>query len=82
MFKYDDGLSQDNFSHPDFIPIFADENKHLDNARVNCGGQRATKACIFDYLATGDTKLAKSSGRKAKESAINREVLGRNILKI
>nr|XP_022296650.1 mucin-like protein [Crassostrea virginica] len=75
LFKYNDGLSHINFSHPEFQPIFAEEDARLDDAKTKCGGTKASKACIFDYLATGDIKLAESSGDTAKESSKNLKIV-------
>ncbi|XP_052690973.1 LOW QUALITY PROTEIN: uncharacterized protein LOC128168852 [Crassostrea angulata] len=63
LFYYEKGLSYQNFTHPKFQPIFldeVDENKS-ENAKKICGSN-PSKACIFDYLATGDIALAESSG--------------------
>ena len=77
LFKYNDGLSHINFSHPEFQPIFAEEDARLNDAKKKCGGMKATKACIFDYLATGDIKLAESSGDTATESSKNLKIVGK-----
>ena len=77
LFKYNDGLSHINYSHPEFQPIFAEEDARLDDAKTKCGGTKASKACIFDYLATGDIKLAESSGDTAKESSKNLKIVGK-----
>ncbi|XP_061188930.1 uncharacterized protein LOC133197100 [Saccostrea echinata] len=71
LFHYDTGLSHSNYSHPDFVPFFIDEveEEKVNEAKQVCGGNNAPKACIFDFLATGDTSLAKSSGADADSSA-------------
>ena len=80
LFKYNDGLSHINFSHPEFQPIFAEEDARLNDAKKKCGGTKASKACIFDYLATGDINLAESSGDTAKESSKNLKIVGKYFL--
>ncbi|XP_062609553.1 uncharacterized protein LOC134271352 [Saccostrea cucullata] len=63
IFHYDKGLTNKNFSHPEFEPLFLDEisEEALENAKKKCG-VNPSQACIFDYLATGDIALAESSG--------------------
>ncbi|XP_065942276.1 uncharacterized protein [Magallana gigas] len=63
LFYYEKGLSYQNFTHPEFQPIFLDEvdKNKSENAKKICGSN-PSKACIFDYLATGDIALAESSG--------------------
>lgn len=64
IFKYPDGKSWKDYSHPEFIPIFVDEypKEERDKAKAECGGERATQTCIFDYLATGSREVARDSG--------------------
>ncbi|XP_062615400.1 fibrillin-1-like [Saccostrea cucullata] len=64
IFHYGSGLSHTDYSHPDFVPFFVDEypEDQRSAAREACGGELASQACIFDYLATGDKALALSSG--------------------
>ncbi|XP_062579994.1 protein eyes shut homolog, partial [Saccostrea cucullata] len=63
IFHYDKGLTNKDFSHPEFEPLFLDETNEeaLENAKKKCG-VNPSQACIFDYLATGDIALAGSSG--------------------
>uniref|UniRef100_A0A8W8N019 Fibrillin-1 n=1 Tax=Magallana gigas TaxID=29159 RepID=A0A8W8N019_MAGGI len=63
LFYYEKGLSYQNYTHPEFQPIFLDEvnRNKLDDAKTKCGSN-PSQACIFDYLATGDIALAESSG--------------------
>uniref|UniRef100_A0A8W8N5D1 Fibrillin-1 n=1 Tax=Magallana gigas TaxID=29159 RepID=A0A8W8N5D1_MAGGI len=63
LFYYKKGLSYQNYTHPEFQPIFLDEidDNKLENAKTKCGSN-SSQACIFDYLATGDIALAESSG--------------------
>lgn len=77
LFQYDDELSYLNYSHPEFVPMFTDE---VDNGRLNeaiqkCGSN-ASKACIADYLATGDISLAKVSGDKEHDSKSDIATIG------
>ncbi|XP_063411483.1 uncharacterized protein LOC134694404 [Mytilus trossulus] len=61
IFYYTDGKSWADYSHQDFVPIFIDEfdNSTLQLAYSVCGGKSDQyKACIFDYLATGDQSFA------------------------
>ncbi|XP_071150206.1 uncharacterized protein [Mytilus edulis] len=61
IFDYTDGKSWADYSHQDFVPIFIDEfdNSTLQLAYTVCGGvSDQFKACIFDYLATGDQSFA------------------------
>ncbi|CAG2253241.1 unnamed protein product [Mytilus edulis] len=61
IFDYTDGKSWADYSHQDFVPIFIDEfdNSTLQLAYTVCGGKSDQyKACIFDYLATGDQSFA------------------------
>ncbi|XP_078330906.1 uncharacterized protein LOC111125451 isoform X2 [Crassostrea virginica] len=64
IFHYASGLSHRDHDHPDFVPFFVDEypEDQRNASRAACGGDSATQACIFDYLATGDKELALSSG--------------------
>lgn len=64
IFHYVSGLSHRDHSHPDFVPFFVDEypEEQRNASRAACGGDSASQACIFDYLATGDKQLALSSG--------------------
>uniref|UniRef100_A0A8W8N521 Fibrillin-1 n=1 Tax=Magallana gigas TaxID=29159 RepID=A0A8W8N521_MAGGI len=70
-FHYDTGLSHANYTHPEFVPFYIDEQPQdkVNRSREVCGGASASQACIFDYLATGDESLAKSSGDDAETSA-------------
>lgn len=49
-----------NYSHPDFVPIFLDEQPEdvLQAARAKCGD---SIACIYDYVATGSAAMADAS---------------------
>ncbi|VDI73639.1 Hypothetical predicted protein, partial [Mytilus galloprovincialis] len=61
IFDYTDGKSWADYSHQDFVPLFIDEfdNSTLQSAYSVCGGSTDQyKACIFDYLATGDQSFA------------------------
>ncbi|CAG2254068.1 MUC4 [Mytilus edulis] len=61
IFDYTDGKSWVDYSHQDFVPLFIDEfdNSTLQSAYSVCGGSTDQyKACIFDYLATGDQSFA------------------------
>lgn len=77
-FHYDTGLSHANFTHPEFVPFYIDEQPQdkVNRSREVCGGASASQACIFDYLATGDESLAKSSGDDAETSARDTATLG------
>ncbi|XP_055997519.1 uncharacterized protein LOC125645547 isoform X2 [Ostrea edulis] len=69
LFHYDDGLTYRDFSHPEFVPLFTDEvdKNRIKEAKEKCGSN-PSNACVADYLATGDIKLAKSSGNKEQDS--------------
>ncbi|XP_055997524.1 uncharacterized protein LOC125645548 [Ostrea edulis] len=69
LFDYDDGLTYMDFWHPEFVPLFTDEvdENRVNEAKEKCGSN-PSKACISDYLATGDIKLAESSGHKEQNS--------------
>ncbi|CAC5394799.1 unnamed protein product [Mytilus coruscus] len=61
IFAYTDGKSWADYSHQDFVPWFIDEFKNttLQSAYTICGGSSDQyKACIFDFLATGDQSFA------------------------
>jgi hypothetical protein len=77
LFHYDDGLTFKNFSHPKFVPLFTDEvdKDRINEAKEKCGSN-PSKACISDYLATGDIKLAESSGNKEQDSKADVAVIG------
>lgn len=77
LFYYEKGLSYQNFTHPEFQPIFldeVDENKS-ENATKICGSN-PSKACIFDYLATGDIALAESSGIEEASAQSDITIIG------
>lgn len=77
LFYYEKGLSYQNFTHPEFQPIFldeVDENKS-ENAQKICGSN-PSKACIFDYLATGDIALAESSGIEEASAQSDITIIG------
>ncbi|XP_061188967.1 mucin-like protein [Saccostrea echinata] len=78
LFHYDTGLTHDEYSHPEFVPFFIDEfpeDKRNKSIEV-CGGAKATQACIFDFLATGDQSLAEASGADDDTSATDTASLG------
>ncbi|KAK3088019.1 hypothetical protein FSP39_013547 [Pinctada imbricata] len=64
LFKYPIGKSHSDFAHPSFVPFYVDEFPEEDQqeAKTTCGGNTASQACIFDYLATRDSALASESG--------------------
>lgn len=82
-FHYDTGLSHANYTHPEFVPFYIDEQPQdkVNRSREVCGGASASQACIFDYLATGDESLAKSSGDDAATSASDTASLGNYMYK-
>ncbi|XP_078334851.1 uncharacterized protein LOC111121476 isoform X3 [Crassostrea virginica] len=77
LFQYGAGLSHADYSHPEFVPFYIDEQPQdaVNRSREACGGASASQACIFDYLATGDKALADSSGNNAESSDSDRENL-------
>lgn len=77
LFQYGDELSYLNYSHPEFVPMFTDEVEkgRLIEAIQKCGSN-SSKACIADYLATGDISLAKVSGDKEHDSKLDIETIG------
>lgn len=57
--------------------MFTDEvDKGRLNEAVQKCGSNASKACIADYLATGDISLAKVSGEKEHDSKSDIETIG------
>ncbi|XP_052691021.1 uncharacterized protein LOC128168863 isoform X6 [Crassostrea angulata] len=76
LFYYEKGLSYQNFSHPEFQPIFLDEvdTDKLDIAKEQCGSN-PSQACIFDYLATGDIALAQSSGKEEASAQLDMKII-------
>lgn len=66
-----------DFWHPEFVPLFTDEvdENRVNEAKEKCGSN-PSKACISDYLATGDIKLAESSGHKEQNSKSDVAVIG------
>ncbi|XP_065942268.1 uncharacterized protein [Magallana gigas] len=76
LFYYEKGLSYQNFSHPEFQPIFLDEvdKDKLDIAKEQCGSN-PSQACIFDYLATGDIALAQSSGKEEASAQLDMKII-------
>ena len=80
MFTYDDGKSWSDYSHPDFVPLFIDEFNQttLDQAYSVCGGRSDQyKACIFDYLATGDQSFAEDTQSTNTEADAETEQLSK-----
>lgn len=77
LFYYEKGLSYQNYTHPEFQPIFLDEvdRNKLDDAKTKCGSN-PSQACIFDYLATGDIALAESSGLEEASAHTDIKILG------
>ncbi|XP_062609556.1 uncharacterized protein LOC134271356 [Saccostrea cucullata] len=69
IFYYDEGLNHENFSHPEFEPLFMDEvdEEELNSAKEICGTS-PSQACIFDFLATGDISVAMSSANEEAKS--------------
>ncbi|XP_076459739.1 uncharacterized protein LOC143292928 [Babylonia areolata] len=61
VLHYRDREGPANFSHPDFVPIFLDEmpESSLQAAKDYCGA--GSKACIYDYFATGSAAIASDS---------------------
>lgn len=78
IFQYDEKLSNENFYHPEFVPIFTDEvdKEKLKEAKEKCGSH-FSKACILDYLATGDLEFANISGQKEQDSKYDIEMMGK-----
>lgn len=77
LFQYGDELSYWNYSHPEFVPMFTDEvDKGRLNEAIQKCGSNSSKACIADYLATGDISLAKVSGDKEHDSKLDIETIG------
>lgn len=83
LFQYGDELSYLNYSHPEFVPMFTDEvdTGRLEEAKMKCESN-ASKACIADYLATGDIALAKVSGNKEHDSKSDIATIGISFLLI
>ena len=79
LFQYDDELTFKNFSHPEFVPMFTDEvdTGKLNEAKHKCGSN-SSKACISDYLATGDIALAEISGKKDQVSKADIKIIGKS----
>lgn len=67
-----------NYSHPDFVPIFLDEQPSdvLQAARATCGD---AVACIYDYVATGSAAMA-SASKDTAEKADEREKISSELV--
>ncbi|XP_052803968.1 uncharacterized protein LOC128234050 isoform X2 [Mya arenaria] len=61
IFKYDEGFTHRNFSHPEFTPQFLEEANQtkIQEANTTCNGNIQ---CIFDFVFTGDRQLALQTG--------------------
>jgi hypothetical protein len=77
LFHYKTGLTYQNFSHPEFIPVFLDEveDEALNSAKAKCG-TNPSQSCIFDFLATGDITLASSSAQEEINSIKDVAMIG------
>ena len=60
LFTYPDGLSADNFSHPDHTPEFLDEVLANADPRTHdlCKGN---VQCIFDASQTGNEEVGRAT---------------------
>ena len=78
IFSYYPGKSANDYTYPEFEPLFMDEvdPEVLANATTECGGASASQACIFDFIATGDKLLAEQSGQTDANSNQTSAVLG------
>lgn len=57
--------------------MFTDEvDKRRHNEAIQKCGSNASKACIADYLATGDIALAEVSGQKEHDSKSDIATIG------
>ncbi|KAH9509815.1 hypothetical protein Btru_045273 [Bulinus truncatus] len=61
IFTYEAGERNINYQHPEFVPMFLDEQNPLTltAAKAFCGALNTP--CIYDYIATGDANFAKST---------------------
>ncbi|XP_052806502.1 mucin-4-like [Mya arenaria] len=61
IFKYDEGITHNDFSHPEFTPQFLEEANQtmVQEANTTCNGNIQ---CIFDFVFTGDRQLALQTG--------------------
>lgn len=59
-----------NYSHPEFIPIFLDEqpNDTRKAAEDLCGV--ANLACVYDYIATKSAAIANATKQTAETAEI------------
>lgn len=79
IFAYPDGLTATDYSHPDFVPIFIDafDVNMTQKAEHICGGSSDQyKACIYDYLVTGDEEFATETKLTNTQNEEDRTSLG------
>ncbi|GAB1608679.1 hypothetical protein Ahia01_001152300, partial [Argonauta hians] len=67
IFKYQKGFSAKDFTDTSFKPLFIDKtSEQYKKALTVCSADN--NACIYDYIATGDESIAKSSGSVQQEA--------------
>ncbi|WAR06378.1 FBN1-like protein [Mya arenaria] len=61
IFKYDEGITHSDFSHPEFTPQFLEKANQtmVQEANTTCNGNIQ---CMFDFVFTGDRQLALQTG--------------------
>ena len=60
LFTYLQGLSWQSYSHPNHIPVFADEIVATDAQKNICGNDTQ---CIYDLLVTNNTVFAMATNQ-------------------
>ena len=58
LFTYLQGLSWQSYSHPNHLPVFADDIVPTDTQKNICGNDTQ---CIYDLLVTNSTTFAMST---------------------
>ena len=68
--RYEPREGPGNYSHPDFVPIYLDEQPASTRqaAETVCGGA-TNLACLYDYVATGSQSFALASGQTGDTAA-------------
>ncbi|XP_070175148.1 fibrillin-2-like, partial [Littorina saxatilis] len=80
VMRYETRESTADFAHPEFVPIFLDEQPDdvKQEAETLCGGADKL-ACIYDFVATGNKAFAINTLRTDVTAAAERKELANNI---
>ena len=75
LFTYPFGVTFENFSFPNHIPVFLDEviNQSDTNATAQCGGN---SQCIFDAAQTGDISVGLNTMQISSENVAEEVATG------